>query len=194
MRFEDDGKTLSGIDDGDIIDGVLRIPGGVRRVKENLCRSRGDITDLIMPEGVTIGWGAFYACTGIRYLILSEGVVIEGEAFHGCTGISDLIIPEGITIRLGAFWDCTGITDISFSEGVTIKGWAFWNCTGIRNLTIHEGVTIVSTAFYGCNNIKSINIHAIEDSEEYEQILNSFPEGLRAKASSGALPPKAALR
>ena len=76
----------------------------------------------IIPEGVTtIGYKAFYGCTGLTSVIIPESVTTIGEhAFSGCTGLTSVIIPEGVTtIGYKAFSGCTGLTSVIIPKSVT---------------------------------------------------------------------------
>jgi hypothetical protein len=115
------------------------------------------ITQLIIPAGVSIGYGAFGRCTDITQLIIPKGVSIGDWAFGSCTGITQLTLPEGASIGHAAF-GCTGITDLTIPEGVIIGEEAFMLCTGITQLTIQEGVNIGKRAFEHCFRLTSVDI------------------------------------
>ena len=68
-----------------------------------------------LPAGITsIGYYAFYGCSGLTSLTLPAGITTIGNsAFDGCSGLTSLNIPAGITeIGYSAFENCSGLTSI----------------------------------------------------------------------------------
>ena len=91
-----------------------------------------EITDLVIPEGVTsIGNYAFKRCSALTSIIIPEGVTSIGkDAFADCSSLTSISIPEGLTsIGDGAFAGCSSLTSISIPEGLTSIGdGAFYDC------------------------------------------------------------------
>ena len=84
-----------------------------------------EITDLVIPEGVTsIGNYAFKRCSALTSIIIPEGVTSIGkDAFADCSSLTSISIPEGLTsIGDGAFAGCSSLTSISIPEGLTSIG------------------------------------------------------------------------
>ena len=70
------------------------------------------ITKLVIPQGVTIGEGAFSRCTGLTSIVIHPGVRIGGSAFRSCASLTSIVIPQGVTIGVGAFSGCTNLRSI----------------------------------------------------------------------------------
>ncbi len=95
--------------------------------------------DLVIPNGVTsIGYGAFYDCSGLTSVTIGNSVTSIGEAaFCDCTGLTSITIPDSVTsIGEAAFYRCTGLTSIQFNgtkaQWKKIKKGNIWctdNCT-----------------------------------------------------------------
>ena len=117
------------------------------------------IPESVTYEGVTysvtsIGYQAFYNCTGLTSVSIPEGVTSIGDyAFYNCTGLTSVTIPNSVlTIGNRAFDGCIGLTEVAIGNSVTwIGNYAFYNCTGLTSVSIPEGVTTIAyEAFEGC--------------------------------------------
>ena len=106
----------------DLTDGVLTISGSGDMAH---CEWEGDvpwysyhesITSVIIEDGVTsIGYLAFYNCTGLTSVTIGNSVTIIGDgAFYGCSGLTSIEIPNSAK-RIGgwAFAQCTGLTSVT---------------------------------------------------------------------------------
>lgn len=75
------------------------------------------------------------------------------NAFYGCSGLTSINIPNSVTtIGISAFSGCSSLTSVNIPNSVTIIGGsAFNNCTGLTSVTIPNSVTSISEyAFSGC--------------------------------------------
>ena len=92
--------------------------------------------DLVIPKEVkyngtsyevSVGWGAFSGCTGLKSVTISEGVTwVDALAFSGCSGLTSVTIPSS----LGHFGDC-----------------AFDGCTKLANVYISDLAAFLNINF-----------------------------------------------
>ena len=119
--------------------------------------------DLVIPNGVTsIGYGAFYDCSGLTSVTIGNSVTSIGDfAFGDCTGLTNITLPNSVTsIGDYAFRGCSGLTSITIPNSVTSIGWsAFRDCYSLTSITIPNSViSIGSYAFYDCSRLTSVTI------------------------------------
>ena len=69
----------------------------------------------------SIGFNAFYNCTGLTSISLPQGVTSIGQnAFFYCQSLTSISIPQRVaSIGVGAFTGCTGLTTITFNSAIT---------------------------------------------------------------------------
>lgn len=134
---------------------------------------RDSITSVTIGDGVTsIGYYAFYECTGLTLINIPDGVMSIGNyAFYKCTGLTSITIPDSVTsIGKEAFNGCVALESITVSEGNTVYH-SNGDClietasktliAGCRNSVIPADGSVTSIgeyAFYGCEGLTSITI------------------------------------
>ena len=143
---------------------------------------------VVIPESVTyndqtfsvtsIGYNAFYGCTGLTSITIPESVTsIGNSAFYKCSGLTTVTIPNSVTsIGDYTFYGCCGLTTVTIPNSVTsIGNYAFSGCNGLTSITIPESVTSIgNSAFSGCSGLTSITIP-----ESVTSIGNSAFSGCR---------------
>ena len=151
-----------------------------------LCCPGGKSACTIPSSVTTIGFVAFYGCSGLTSIEIPSSVTsIREQAFHYCSSLTSIEIPSSVTgIEAGAFASCYNLTSVTFAEGSQCTGidlWAFRGCSGLTSIEIPSSVTYIDIeafafcgltsieipssvtqigggAFAGCDNLTSITI------------------------------------
>ena len=158
---------------------TFQISGGTAEIYNNGCCAASPMPTgaLTIPATLggkpvtSIGWNAFYGCSGLTSVTILDGVkIINSEAFCGCSGIVSISIPDSVTIvGDGAFRGCSGLRSISVgsgnpsyrsSNGLLLTKDGKTLIQGVNgDVVIPHGVTsIESCAFCGCSGLTSVKI------------------------------------
>ncbi|STX27911.1 Uncharacterised protein [Legionella beliardensis] len=191
MKSNADGKTLTRIEESDIIDGSFQIPAEITTIAGCAffkCRS---LQTIIFHAGVkSIGDWAFSECRNLQTVILPAGITTIGfGAFNDCSSLQKVILPTEVMVSGdGALGECSSSQAIILPAGVTtIKNSAFSNCTNLKILLLPVGVTMSGReVFEGCEKLKLMIIDG-DDQAEVERIKTLLPERLKNKVTSKSL-------
>jgi len=95
-----------------------------------------------IPNTVTsIGYKAFYDCTGLTSVTLPKSLTSIGAyVFSGCTNLTSVALPEGVTsIGRYAFSGCKRLASVTVPGSVeSIGDFAFYRCVGLRQFTVDQ--------------------------------------------------------
>ena len=124
-----------------------------------------EVTDLVIPEGVTsIGDAAFSDCYGLTSVTIPSSVTsINIYAFRFCKGLTSVTIGNSVTsIGDNAFEGCSDLASITIPNSVTSIGrYAFNGCNGLKSVTLGNSVSSIGdNAFYNCWKLTDVYCYA----------------------------------
>ena len=138
-----------------------------------------DIPASVTYSGTTysvtsIGWYAFYECTGLTSVTIPNSVTSIGVyAFFSCSGLTSFSVAgdnSNYCSKEGVLFNKQQTTLIQYparkqgeyvipNSVTSIVDYAFAGCSGLTSLTISNSITsIVDYAFAGCSSLTSITI------------------------------------
>ena len=138
-----------------------------------------DIPASVTYSGTTysvtsIGWYAFYECTGLTSVTIPNSVTSIGVyAFVSCSGLTSFSVAgdnSNYSSKEGVLFNKQQTTLIQYparkqgeyvipNSVTSIVDYAFAGCSGLTSLTIPNSITsIVDYAFAGCSSLTSITI------------------------------------
>ncbi len=148
-----DGTTLIAGVNGDVV-----IPSSVNYVKRGAFSGCAGLTNITIPDSVTVLDNTFTYCTGLKHITIPQGVRSLGGAFRECISLESVTIPNSVTNLNSSFVGCTGLRNVTIPSGVTKLSYTFQDCSGLRSLTIPNSVTNLYCTFSGCTGLKEIVI------------------------------------
>ncbi len=184
--LENGTLTISG--EGDMLGEQISNEDGSYTMSYGWDDYKDQITAVVIETGVTsIGWEAFYGCTGLTDITIPDNVTCISWGAFGNTAYynnasnweNDVLyfnnylieakntisgvysIKAGTSlIAEGAFFGCTGLTSVIIPDSVTSIGYeAFADCTGLTGITIPDSVT-------------SIDLDAFANTADYNNASN----------------------
>lgn len=151
-----------------------RIPDSVKIIAGHAFCCCQNLTEVILPNNVEIGWYAFWGCTS---LVDENGlIVIQNRLLYADPNLSCAHIPDGtITIERSVFEACENLKEIAIPNSVTtIEKSAFSDCENLERIYIPDSVTeFDELIFEHCDKL-TIYCHKGSEAEKYAK-ENHFP-------------------
>ena len=132
-------------------------------------KNKNSLKTLTIGDKVTsIGYEAFYGCTGLTSLTLEDGETTlsfdtssnsGGGAFNSCP-IETLYLGRNISYKSSPFKNISSLKTLTISNKVTsIGNYTFHGCAGLTVVNIPNSVTAIgSSAFSGCAGLTTVTI------------------------------------
>ena len=125
---------------------------------ETICSSYRKLTEISLPECLTIGQYAF-ECQGIEELSLPKVQNIGSSAFQNCQHLSKIALDECINLENNnAFMYCYNLHTVNLPKCEFIGNSHFIYCSGLQNIFAPECLSIGYNTFAACYNLSSINL------------------------------------
>ncbi|MBO4472809.1 MAG: leucine-rich repeat domain-containing protein [Clostridia bacterium] len=146
--------------DGELMEGALSIPSGIKNVPSYAFYMHNGLTSLSMGGGMlTIGDNAFRYCGDLAEVNFAPTVKSIGEeAFYSCP-ITTLELPAALTrIERDTFGSCRDLVTARLPLGIKSIGYgAFAECISMTTINLPEGLTeIGDNAFGDCSALTSL--------------------------------------
>jgi len=121
------------------------IPDGVTWIKGNAFCAAEKLTDITIPDSVTVIDGYSFASSGLHTVTVPASVRnVWGGAFANCTALNTIVIEGSET----AF----GYNNEAEDDGV------FSNCCNVRSVTIPCSLTPYEFTFRGCYSLEELHL------------------------------------
>ena len=138
----------------------IEVKDGTQAIADKAFFGNVNLEKVTLPESLqSVGYRAFYGCTGLKTLDMKGCVEISDYAFCGNRNLSEIYLPKGLeTIGYGAFSGCSAIREMAFEPGLKFIGdSAFCECEALETVSLPEGCeTIDPYAFYYCPNLVAV--------------------------------------
>ncbi|MBR2786534.1 MAG: leucine-rich repeat domain-containing protein [Clostridia bacterium] len=167
---KDENGVLHSVDENDVVDGVLTIPEGVKRINWNIpFGSR--IYRLVKGDHID----EYVEVPNVAELtkkieLPSTLIEIGGTGFRGFEQLERIVMPDSVTkIEKGTFEGCKNLKHINLSRNLeSIPDRCFSACESLKVIVIPDSVkNIGMDLFYYCKSLECIylskNINVIQD-------------------------------
>ncbi|MBR2876852.1 MAG: leucine-rich repeat domain-containing protein [Clostridia bacterium] len=138
-------------------------PDGGLTLGRILYSYKGDITNLVIPEGVSIIEPyTFLGCEQIKTVEFGPDVEEIGlYAFQNCVNLEKITCSPAVSIiRAGAFKGCSSLVEADFSECTisTIGYESFSGCTSLSSVKLHETLSEIGDRAFEGTAVETIEL------------------------------------
>ena len=165
----------------------VNVPKSVSKIESNAFNGCSGLSNVVFNENSktgfkqTIGYCAFYGCSGLETLNLTSNVTEMGEkAFSGCSGLEIVHLPDNVKkIGMYAFENCSALTELVLPSKLETIGYSIISGTEITEITIPKTVkNCAPNGYYSCGPfIGADSLKTIKIEEGMETIPSSLCKG-----------------
>ena len=184
-------------------------PKSLKEIGQNSFHGTG-LTAAELP-GCSLGWGAFYGCSGLKTVTIGEGTeTIPGVCFRNCAALESVTLPDsvkeitsGSLSGEGAFSECPALKNISIGKGIeTIHQNAFRTAGEELEVVFRKGTAAIPdhafdnapvTKIILPKSVEAIGAEAVSGCASLKEILIQAPE-CEIADSAKAIPSGATIR
>jgi hypothetical protein len=177
--FIEDG-ILMGVTEGDIVDGTLKIPKEVKKLKKYMCYDMQSLkrVDMTNSDVKVIGKGCFNSCKDLEEVVFNDVIEsIEEDAFMYCTSLNIERLPDSLkTIGKSVFVSCTSIERLILPKKIDkITGSVFAFCYSLKSIEFLADSVDISEAimaFSNCNSLTNIELDKLKGTIKFNCFNN----------------------
>lgn len=139
----------------------IRFGYGLRSISDRAFQSCDNLSEVSIPNGITMGKSAFSLSRGLQRLSIGNNVGIGDHAFSSCSALKDVVIGNDARIGLSAFYDCQALESVRIGRNAALKSGTFSLCANLKTAVLGDGLTeIPSSMFKGDSSLISVTIPA----------------------------------
>ncbi len=135
-------------------DGLLVWPPTT--VPDDFCYKRRDVTRLILPDVINIGYEAFMASGLAGTLDLPSVRTIEYQGFRKCTDLTDVQMPNLQKVGAGGFLACTSLRSVNMPKVRHLGRHAFDGCVGLTAISLPLVEEVPEGVCAHCTSLKEV--------------------------------------
>ena len=149
----------------------VKLSGAIERIGSNAFLACEGITEVHIPDGVSLGDYCFSDCTGLRTIHLpADLTTVPNGLFKGCIALTDVNLSKDNLTTIGeyAFNNCdklitfngtSGLDMSEFKKLSAIGKFAFQDCDSITVVALPAATTQMGDhAFDDCNSLSAISL------------------------------------
>ncbi len=128
------------------------------------------LTSVQIPDGLTVGVGAFQECKSLASVVIGNNVVIEANAFRldretNFFAGSETVAPPSYTLEDGTklyyYIYTSPLHALTIGDNVVIGDAAFMGAAELETVTLGKNAVIGREAFYNACSLKSIDLSKV---------------------------------
>ncbi len=123
-----------------------------------------ELLHVVIPDGVTVGEGAFYECQDIISVVIGDNVILGDYAFRldRETNYKSETYRDDASGKLVYYYVYTSaLHSLTIGDNVTLGNGAFMGASELESVTLGEGAIIGDEAFYNAANLKNIDLSMV---------------------------------
>ncbi len=138
---------------------VCTLPAGLKKIGNSSFANCVNLTEIEIPNGVSIDYAAFGNCGLTRVIVPKDTVYLSGATFNNCRSLKEAVLEEGCTILISSMFSrCENMLHITLPSTLRIiKDHSFFYCVNLDDIILPVSVVeIEDSAFQGAGKVGGI--------------------------------------